>query len=55
MSEPTSWILSGVRTPFVKAGAAFRDTPAYELGRVAIAELLAREELGPVHHSATFC
>ena len=47
MSEPTSWILSGVRTPFVKAGAAFRDTPAYELGRVAIAELLAREELDP--------
>jgi acetyl-CoA acetyltransferase family protein len=47
MSEPTSWILSGVRTPFVKAGAAFRDTPAYELGRVAIAELLARDELDP--------
>ena len=47
MSESTSWILSGVRTPFVKAGAAFRDTPAYELGRVAIAELLAREELDP--------
>jgi len=47
MSEPTGWILSGVRTPFVKAGAALRETPAYELGRVAIAELLAREELDP--------
>ena len=47
MSQPTSWILSGVRTPFVKAGAAFRDTPAYELGRVAIAELMAREDLDP--------
>jgi acetyl-CoA C-acetyltransferase/acetyl-CoA acyltransferase len=47
MSQPTSWILSGVRTPFVKAGAAFRDTPSYELGRVAIGELLAREELDP--------
>jgi acetyl-CoA acetyltransferase family protein len=47
MSDSTSWIVSGVRTPFVKAGAVFRDTPAYELGRVAIAELLAREELDP--------
>src|SRR5437867_194801 len=47
MSQPTSWIVSGVRTPFVKAGAVFRETPAYELGRVAIAELLAREELDP--------
>ena len=47
MSEPTSWILSGVRTPFVKAGAVLREAPAYELGRVAIAELLAREELDP--------
>ena len=47
MSQNTVWILSGVRTPFVKAGAALRETPAYELGRVAIAELLAREELDP--------
>jgi acetyl-CoA C-acetyltransferase/acetyl-CoA acyltransferase len=47
MSDSKSWIVSGVRTPFVKAGAAFRETPAYELGRVAIAELLAREELDP--------
>ena len=47
MSEPTSWIVSGLRTPFVKAGAVFRETPAYELGRVAIAELLARDELDP--------
>jgi acetyl-CoA C-acetyltransferase/acetyl-CoA acyltransferase len=47
MSESTSWIVSGVRTPFVKAGAVLRETPAYELGRVAIAELLAREELDP--------
>jgi acetyl-CoA acetyltransferase family protein len=47
MSETTSWIVSGVRTPFVKAGAVLRETPAYELGRVAIAELLAREELDP--------
>ncbi|HEY2955515.1 MAG TPA: thiolase family protein [Candidatus Eisenbacteria bacterium] len=45
--EPVTWILSGVRTPFVKAGGPLRDTPVYELGRVAIGELLAREELDP--------
>jgi len=43
----SSWILAGVRTPFARAGSVFRSTPAYELGRVAIAELLARHELDP--------
>jgi acetyl-CoA acetyltransferase family protein len=42
-----SWILAGVRTPFAKAGGPFRETPAYELGRVAVAELLARSDLDP--------
>ena len=46
MSRPV-WILAGVRTPFVKAGGAFQRIPAYELGRIAIAELLAREDLDP--------
>ncbi len=41
------WLLSGVRTPFVKAGGAFRDTPAYELGRIAVGEAIARAELDP--------
>ena len=41
------WILGGVRTPFVKAGAAFRKVPSYELGRVAAAETIARAELDP--------
>ena len=41
------WIVAGVRTPFVKAGGAFQRTPAYELGRIAMAELLARENLDP--------
>ena len=36
-----------MRTPFVKAGGAFRDTPAYELGRLAVGELMAREDLDP--------
>jgi acetyl-CoA acetyltransferase family protein len=42
-----AWILAGVRTPFAKAGGPLRDTPVYELGRVAMAELLARAELDP--------
>ena len=47
MSGATGWILGGVRTPFAKAGGPFRRTPVYELGRVAIGELLARAELDP--------
>ncbi|MCC6652907.1 MAG: thiolase family protein [Candidatus Eisenbacteria bacterium] len=45
---PTNgWILSGVRTPFVKAGSTFRKVTSYELGRVAAAETIARAELDP--------
>ena len=44
---PSIWILSGVRTPFVKAGGPFRNTPAYELGRIALGEAMARAELDP--------
>jgi len=40
-----AWILAGVRTPFAKAGGPLRDAPAYELGRVAVGELLARADL----------
>ena len=47
MSSSDCWILSGVRTPFAKSGTAFRRVPAYELGRIAIAELLARHDLDP--------
>jgi acetyl-CoA acetyltransferase family protein len=47
MASGTSWILAGVRTPFVKAGGAFNRTPVYELGRIAITELLARQALDP--------
>jgi len=41
------WILGGVRTPFVKAGGAFRKVPSYELGRIAAAEVIARADLDP--------
>ena len=42
-----AWLLAGVRTPFAKAGGPLRDTPAYELGRIAVGELLARSDLDP--------
>ena len=47
MSPSSSWILAGVRTPFAKSGTVLARTPVYELGRVAVAELLARQELDP--------
>jgi acetyl-CoA acetyltransferase family protein len=47
MSTVSGWILGGVRTPFAKAGGPFRRSPAYELGRIAVGELLARQELDP--------
>jgi acetyl-CoA acetyltransferase family protein len=43
----TGWILGGLRTPFAKAGGPFRRLPVYELGRVAMAETLARHEVDP--------
>ncbi len=49
MSTPPFWILDGVRTPFAKAGGPFRTVPVYELGRVAMGELLARAEVDPAH------
>ncbi|MFM8558317.1 MAG: acetyl-CoA C-acyltransferase [bacterium] len=46
--EPVGgWILSGVRTPFAKAGGVLKRVPSYELGRVAAAEAVARAELDP--------
>src|SRR5438094_151933 len=47
MSATPSWILGGIRTPFAKSGGAFQKVPVYELGRVAVAELLARQEVDP--------
>jgi len=47
MATAPSWILSGTRTPFAKAGTAFRRIPVYELGRVAVAEVLAKQDVDP--------
>ena len=44
-SGPACWVLGGVRTPFAKAGTAFATVPVYELGRLAIGELLARHDV----------
>jgi acetyl-CoA acyltransferase len=38
-------LIDGVRTPFVKAGTAFNRVPAQELGRVAVRELIERNEI----------
>ncbi len=47
MTPAPVWILAGVRTPFAKAGSVFRRSPVYELGRVAMAELIAGQDLDP--------
>jgi acetyl-CoA acetyltransferase family protein len=47
MSPPGGWILTGVRTPFAKAGSVFKRTPSYELGRIAAAEVVARSDVDP--------
>ncbi len=35
-------IIDGIRTPFIKAGTLFKNLPAYELGRLAVSEIVAR-------------
>lgn len=40
-------IVSGLRTPFVKAGTLLSSTPAHELGRIATKELLDRTGIDP--------
>src|SRR2546427_8308177 len=40
-------LMDGFRTPFAKAGTALASTPAQELGRVAVTELLARHGVDP--------
>jgi acetyl-CoA acyltransferase len=38
-------IVAGLRTPFVKAGTAFKDLSALELGKTVVAELVQRAEI----------
>ena len=44
---PEAVIIDGVRTPFVKAAGHLNQTPAPELGRLAVRELLYRCDLNP--------
>ena len=44
---PRVAIVAGVRTPFVKIDTDFKDMSALDLGRMAVAELIARAELDP--------
>ena len=40
-------IVAGVRTPFARAGTAFRNMTAIELGKLAVSELIQRTDLDP--------
>lgn len=40
-------IVAGCRTPFCKAGTAFKDLTAIGLGKIAVRELMARADLDP--------
>ena len=42
-------IIDGVRTPFLKSNGAFKSLMAHDLGRIAIAGLLAKTGLDPKH------
>ena len=44
---PEAVIVAGVRTPFTKAAGPLSGTPAPELGRLAVRELLYRSDLDP--------
>src|SRR5438045_9450838 len=38
-------IVAGLRTPFVKAGTAFKDLSALELGKQVVGEIVQRAEI----------
>ncbi len=40
-------IAGGIRTPYIKAGTAFKDLTAVDLGRLTVAELVARTGIDP--------
>ncbi|MBG86415.1 MAG: acetyl-CoA C-acyltransferase [Verrucomicrobiales bacterium] len=48
MSTPKMVIVDGVRTPFCKAGTDFANLDADELGKVAVNNLLTRNDLDPM-------
>jgi acetyl-CoA acyltransferase len=49
MSSRKVAIVAGCRTPFVRAGTAFRDLTAVDLARACVRELVERTEVDPGH------
>ncbi len=52
---PEAVIVSGVRTPFVKATGPLKDTPAPELGRLVVRELLYKSDVDPAEVDELIC
>lgn len=48
-------IVGGIRTPFVKAGDAFNSTPAPELGRLVVREVIDRYGIDPAVIDELIC
>jgi acetyl-CoA acyltransferase len=48
-------IVGGIRTPFVKAGDAFNSTPAPELGRLVVREVIDRYGIEPDEIDEVIC
>ncbi len=40
-------VIDGVRTPFIKSGTKFRDLSAHDLGKIALSEIIHRNDLDP--------
>jgi len=45
--QPVVAVVAGVRTPFVRAGTAFKDLSAVQLGTAVVSEVLQRSALDP--------
>jgi acetyl-CoA acyltransferase len=45
--HPRVAIIRGLRTPFAKAGTAYKDLDALDLGRIVVAELIQRSGIDP--------
>ena len=46
-SDFNAVLVDGARIPFLKSGTDYNDLMAYDLGRMAIKGLLARNDLNP--------
>ncbi|MBL8114718.1 MAG: acetyl-CoA C-acyltransferase, partial [Acidobacteria bacterium] len=46
-SSPTTYVVAGARTPFLRSGTDYVDTLAYELGVFAVKGLLEKTDLDP--------